>query len=237
MKTKFKIILLSIILFTYYSCNLGYVIGSRNVTTENREISSSINQLKVSQGIDVFLTQQDEINLSVEADDNIHELLITEVKDSVLKIYFKKNVRNRKASKVYLTLPNLTNINTSSGSEVNGVNTFEVTNIKIDASSGSEINLRINAQDILVNSSSGSYIKLTGNCQFLNANSSSGSEINAKELEAQNAQANASSGSDIDLNATKKFSGKASSGGSIQNSGKAEDNIIEKSSGGNIITK
>lgn len=237
MKTIFKIIGFSIILFTFHSCILEYVTGSRNVTTENREISSSINQLKVSQGIDVFLTQQDEINLSVEADDNIHELLITEVKDSVLKIYFKKNVRNRKASKVYLTLPNLTNINTSSGSEVNGVNTFEVTNIKIDASSGSEINLRINAQDILVNSSSGSYIKLTGNCQFLNANSSSGSEINAKELEAQNAQANASSGSDIDLNATKKFSGKASSGGSIQNSGKAEDNIIEKSSGGNIITK
>jgi hypothetical protein len=237
MQTFFKIFVLSAIGLTTQACLFNGVSGSRNVTTENREINSDFNKLDVSQGIEVILTQGNSVTLSIEADDNLHEILMTEVKDSVLNIYFKENVSQRKASKVYLTIPQVSGINTSSGAEVNGQNTFNATFINFDASSGSEINMRLIAQEVSANSSSGSDITLMGTCQMLIANSSSGSEINAGQLIAQVVKADASSGADIDVNAVDKFTGNASSGASIDTEGNPKSRSVDKSSGGSVQVK
>jgi len=237
MQNLVKILLITVIGLTTQACLFTGIKGSRNVTTENRDINSDFNKLEVSQGIEVILTQGNSVTVSVEADDNLHEILMTEVQDSILKIYFKENVSQRKASKVYLTMPHVAGINTSSGAEVNGQNTFETTFMNLDASSGSEINLRLIAQDVRVSSSSGSDITISGSCQLLVADSSSGSEINAGQLIAQEVKADASSGADIDVNSVDKFSGNASSGASIDTEGNPKSRSVDKSSGGSVNVK
>ena len=237
MKTIIKILFIGLTGIIFQSCIISGVTGSRNVTTENREISKPFDKLKVSQGIEVILTQGPTVSVSIEADDNLHDILMTEVVNNELKIYFEKNVQQRKSSKVYLTMPNITGINTSSGSSINGQNTFEVNQLDLNSSSGSEINLKLNAQDIDANSSSGSLIHLSGTCQFIMANSSSGSEIDASELVAQDAKVEASSGSNIDINAIEKFTGNASSGGSVECIGNPKVTDISKSSGGSVEVK
>ncbi len=57
--------------------------GDGNVITQNRIISSDFTELKVSQGIEVSLTMSKETSLSLEADENLHDLIITEVEDGV----------------------------------------------------------------------------------------------------------------------------------------------------------
>lgn len=230
---KIFIVLLSIVLFST-SCLFTGVVGSRNVTTETRTISSDFTGIKVSQGIDVQLTQDNDVNLSVEMDDNLHEILVTEVNDDILKIYFDENVSKRKASIIYLTMPKISSIKTSSGAEVNSQNTLKVNELLVDASSGSEIELRVEANSIESESSSGSEIALKGTCQSLIADASSGSEIDANELMAETVNAKASSGSDIDVHATKSITAKASSGGSIDCEGNPKNKEIKKSSGGDV---
>lgn len=237
MKTLSKILFLSAIALTLNACVFTGVTGSRNVSTESREITESFNKLSVSQGIEVILTQEPKVSMTIEADDNLHELLITEVENDVLKIYFSENVGNRKSSKVYLSMPELVSINTSSGSEVNGQNTFEVEKITLDSSSGSQIEVRLNAQEVSASSSSGSDITIKGNCLFLIADSSSGSEINATELISQDVRANASSGADIDVISTQNFTGNASSGASINCDGNPKVKSIDKSSGGSVSVR
>lgn len=238
MKTTLKLFIISIIAITFNACIIsGGVQGSRNVTSESRTLNDSFEKIEVSQGIDVILTQSKEYALTVEADDNLHNLLMTEVKDGTLKIYFKENVGQRKESKVYLDMPSLSGINTNSGASVTGKNTFELDKLSLDASSGSEIEVRVQGQEIKATTSSGSDITLTGDCKSLFANSSSGSDIDAKGLTAQEVEADASSGADIDVFCTERFVASASSGASISSDGNPKITDLNKSSGGSVSVK
>lgn len=234
MKTLSKLITFVFLGLITTSCLVSGVIGSRNVTTENRDIDMDFTAVKVSQGIEVQLTQDNQVSFSAEMDDNLHELLITEVEDEVLKIYFEKNVGKRKASTIYLSMPKISSIKTSSGAEVNATNTLKVNDLNVDSSSGSEIDLRVEANSIEAESSSGSEINIKGTCVHLTADASSGSEIDADELQAETVIAEASSGSDINVYASESFTGKASSGASIDCDGNPKEKSIKKSSGGDV---
>ncbi len=234
MKIISKLFVLFLVASFATSCLMTGVIGSRNVTTENREISDDFTGIKVSQGIEVILTQDAQVSLSAEMDDNLHELLVTEVEDGILKMYFDKNVNKRKASIIYLSMPKISSIRTSSGAEVDANNTLKVNDLNLDASSGSEIALRVDANNIESESSSGSEINIKGTCKSLNADSSSGSEIDAEEMQAETVVAEASSGSDINVYASRSISAKASSGASIDCAGSPQEKNIKKSSGGDI---
>lgn len=241
MKTLIKITVLIttflVLLFTTTSCfveGLTGIKGSRNVVSEERNISSDFETIKVQQGIHLYLTQGKSTDIRVEADDNIIDLLITEVNNNELKVYFEKNVSRAKAKNVYLTANDVSKIRTSSGSYVKSENTLEVSSLDIDSSSGSSVKVSVNAEEVMSESSSGSNIKIYGKTKMLSAKSSSGSSINAQGLETVDAFAKASSGSNIDLNVTGKLTAKASSGGDIDYDGSPTDVNKDTSSGGSV---
>lgn len=233
MKTIIKIFTVLVITSFATSCMITGVVGSKNVTTETRAFDSDFTGIKVSQGIQVQLTQDDEVSFTAEMDDNLHEHLVTEVVDDVLKIYFDTNIRKRKTSTIYLSMPEIKIIKTSSGADVYA-NTVETDDLTIDSSSGSQVKLNVVANSINSQSSSGSGIEIEGNCENFTADSSSGSRIDADDLKAQNVKAIASSGADIDVFASENLQAKASSGGSIQVNGNPKIKEIKKSSGGHV---
>ena len=100
MKTITKISVLFILLISTTSCfveGITGIKGNGNVLSEDRTITNDFNEIKVQQGIQLFITQDNTTEIKVEADENIIDLLITEVKDNQLKIYFEKNVNRAKA--------------------------------------------------------------------------------------------------------------------------------------------
>lgn len=241
MRTLVKItILISIyltLLFTANSCIFDGVIGvkgNRNVVSEDREIRSDFDVINVQQGINLYVTQGKPTDIRVEADENILDLLITEVKNNELNIYFEKNVYQAKARNVYLTAENISKILASSGASVISENTLQTETLELDSSSGSTIKIHANANVIKSESSSGSNITLIGKSNSFSANSSSGSSINASELKTVNTIANASSGANIDVNVTGKLTANASSGGGIDYEGNPTKVDKETSSGGSV---
>lgn len=241
MKTLVRItILISIylaLLFTTTSCffdNIIGVKGNRNVISEERSIGSDFEIINVKQGINLYLTQGNPTKISVEADENIIDLLITEINNNELNIYFEKNVNQAKARNVYLTTETISKIKASSGASVNSENTLQSASLELDSSSGSTMKIRTTANDIKSESSSGSSIKLYGKCNTFAANSSSGSTINAQELKTVNAKTEASSGASIDVNVTGKLMAKASSGADIDYEGSPETIDKKTSSGGSV---
>lgn len=240
MKTLVKITILIttylILLFTTTSCidGLTGIKGSKNVVSEERDISSNFESIKVQQGINLYLTQGKSTDITVEADDNIIDLLITEVKNNELKIYFEKNVNRAKARNVYLTTDDISGIRASSGARVKTENTLQVSSLDLDSSSGSSIKIQVNAEEIISESSSGSNIKITGKTNTFSAKSSSGSSINAGNLECTDAYAKASSGSNINVNVSGKLTAKASSGGDIDYDGNPTSIDKDTSSGGSV---
>jgi hypothetical protein len=241
MRTLVKITVLIttylVLLFTTTSCfidGMTGIRGSRVVVSEDRNISSDFESIKVQQGINLYLTQGKSTEISVEADDNIIDLLMTEVNNNELKIYFEKNVYKAKARNVYLTANDISKIRTSSGARVKSENTLIASTLDLDASSGSSMKIYVNADEVTSECSSGASIDVFGKTESFSASASSGSTIDADELESQNAIAKASSGANIDLNVSHKLTAKASSGGDIDFYGNPKEVNKNTSSGGSV---
>lgn len=237
MKTLTKITAIIVLLITTSSCfidGMTGIKGNGNVVSEDRTINSNFEMIKVQQGINLFLTQGNSTKLNVEADENIMDLLLTEVKNNELKIYFEKNVYRAKARNVYLTTNDISRIKTSSGASVKSENTLQVSVLELDSSSGSSIKIYVNADEITSSSSSGSDIDIYGKTKKFSAKASSGSSIDADELKTVDAYAKASSGANIDVNVTGNLTAKASSGGDIDYEGGPSNINKNTSSGGSV---
>jgi hypothetical protein len=237
MKTFTKLTAILLLFLTTTSCfvdGLTGIKGNGEVVSEDRTINSNFNEIKVQQGIQVFLTQGNSTELKVEADENIIDLLITEVKDNELKIYFEKNVNKAKSRNVYLTANEISKIRTSSGAMIKTENTLETNTLELDSSSGSSIKVTVNANEISSSSSSGANINVYGKAKLFSASASSGSSIDADKLETINTTAKVSSGANIDVNVSGKLVAKASSGGSIDYEGNPTEVNKDTSSGGSV---
>lgn len=234
MKTT-KITLLLLVLLTATSCMFdGFGIqGNRNVVSEDRKINSDFESIKVSEGITVYLTQSDDVELRVEADENIIDLLVTEVEGDVLKIYFDKNVSRAKAKNVYLSAEKISSIKTSSGAVVKSESGIKSKDIVLRSSSGSNIDIKIEALTISASTSSGAQIEVSGSTESITGDASSGSGIDADNLIAKNGNVSVSSGAGIDVHVTDELTARASSGGNISYEGNPNLNK-SKSSGGSI---
>lgn len=210
------------------------VVGNKNVITQERAIPEEFTKVEIQEGITVYLTMSSDEKITVEADENLQEVIKTEIKNGTLKIYAQPNIRKAKTRNVYVSIPNFTGIKTSSGARAISENTLISEYLDIKASSGSSIELRISTGNLTSKSSSGSSIKLNGKSEKLNVKASSGSFINAYGLKAKSVVSKVSSGSNIRVTATESLNGKASSGGSIQYKGNPKQINKKTFSGGNI---
>ena len=235
--TSYRFIGILFISTIFTSCGLDIfngVVGNSNVVITERTIKADFSGIKVSTGIDLFIRQGSTNAITVEADENLHDLIITEVKEGILKIYTDKNIWKAKARKVYVTIENLTLLKASSGSNVKSESVINTNEIYIDASSGASIDIEVVAKSAVTEASSGSDVKIKGTTINHTARASSGSSINAYKLKSTNANASASSGASINIYASKNMDAKASSGGAIDYTGNPARINKEASSGGSI---
>ncbi len=236
MKTILKISTLILLIITTSSCMFEFfgIQGNRNVITEHRKISSDFEGITVSQGITVYLSQGKKMALTVEADENIIDLLMTEIEGDELKIYFKKNVNRAKARNVYVTVDRINSIKTSSGSHVNTEHLLRTKSIRLESTSGSGIKADLDAQKVTCSTTSGANIHISGNTDYFKGNATSGSHINAKELKSNISDVGVSSGGGIKIYVKDEVTAQASSGGNISYYGNPELVNKSKSSGGRI---
>ena len=221
----------------FTSCGIDIfngVAGNSNIVITERTPQADFSGIKVSTGIDLFISQGNTNAITVEADENLHNLIITEVKEGVLKIYTKKNIWKSKAKKVYVAIENLTLLKASSGSNVKSESVINTNEIAIDASSGASIKIEVIAKNVETKTSSGSGIRIKGTTINHTASASSGSSIDAFALKGDHANASASSGASINIYASIKMDGKATSGADIAFKGNPAAINKETSSGGSI---
>lgn len=230
--------LFTLILIAAIGINSTYAGNSDE--TEIRKLKN-FNSIKVSAGIDLYITMGETEEVKIVADDDIIDKLITEVKDGTLRIYMKDNNwfnwSVRGSRKAYVTVKELVAISASSGSDVRSENTLKGESLKVKASSGSDVEVDVFYKNILLDTSSGSDAKLSGKVKTFKAEASSGSDIKAQNLETTISKVRASSGSDITVKVSGELYAKASSGADIRYYGNPEIRDIDESSGGDVKQK
>ncbi len=216
-----KILIALVVATTITSChfdiNLGQIDGNGNVVTEERYVSSGFDQVKGSAGIDVFLTQGTEEKIVVEADENLVDIIETEIVNGRLTIGTSNNksIGRCKSRKVHVTYVSLNSIAASSGADVIANSVVKNETITLDASSGADLEVEVLAKEVYAETSSGADIRVTGKASKLVADASSGSDLDAKNLKVLKCNAEASSGADVTVNVKENLKASASSGGDI----------------------
>lgn len=210
--------------------------GNGNVTEEVRQVGE-FDQIHVSRGMNVYITQGSPAKVVVIADNNLHEIIETRVEGNVLKVYVNENIRWAKEKKVMVTVEKLTGVETSSGANAWSQNQIMSENLELKASSGANLTMDLNARYLKADCSSGANIKLSGLAKEAELGTSSGANLKGEELKADNCKMKASSGGNVSSTVNGRLDAKASSGGNVVYYGEPSETNVNTSSGGNIHKK
>ena len=247
MKTKFisSFAIMAMMLTGCITATSGNVNnGKDSDATIKKEIkTSAFNEIEVSQGIKVIVTQGKYLGkISVATTPSAEKYLCVKVDKGTLKAYYAnksmtgENIKG--PSIINVTIPELEEADLSSGSYLQLKGHFTSNSkMEFDLSSGSSLNIEnLSCRDLSIDASSGSSATIQYFKGNLDAESSSGSSITVKEAVGGALSAEASSGSGISLNSNKsdKIRAHASSGASITLSGSTGWLNKEASSGGSV---
>jgi len=232
-----KSLTIAILILVVSSCTSAQswktVYGNKKVVTKERK-TDSFTGIKVSSGIDVYLKQGNNETVSVEADENLHEYIITEVRGGILDVYSEYNIRDAERKRVYVTIKEVNSVKTTSAGDVFGETPIKSDRLELSASSAGDIKLEVNAKDIDIDISSSGDMTLSGETDMLKADLSSAGDLNAYELKAREADVSVSSAGDADIYATEKITARASSAGDVNYKGDPKYVDAHSSSAGGI---
>lgn len=189
--------------------------------TEQNRVVKNFTKVEISGGFDVTLTQGNAEKLIVEAEDEILPKIITEVKGSTLVISLEKNtsIQNKTNLKINLTFVNLDMIDLSGAVKITGTNAMKFSNLEIEGSGATEINLNLSATRLDCDMSGASKITLTGNSPEFDIDLSGASNLDAEEFKTKSCKIESSGASKARIFATDSFEVSGSGASSIYYAG------------------
>lgn len=235
MTTLVRIAVAALVALLLSSCgfdvNLGDFVtgkkGNGKEVTETREITEEFTEISVSEGLALYVTQADDFNIEVEADENIIDLIATDIKNGNLRVHARENI-GQATKNIYVSLPEVTALKGSSGAQLQGENRIKSDRLEIDGSSGAQLQVELMANSLEIDASSGANLNISGDADRAEVDVSSGGNINATELRTKSCTADASSGGNVKIQVSESLAADASSGGNIGYSG--DPKVQEKKS-------
>ena len=212
------------------------VYGNNHVVKKDRN-AGHFTGIRVSSGIDVYLKQTGSESITVEADENLHEYILTEIRDGVLHVYSDANIREAEMKRVYVTMKDIRSLKTSSAGDLIGESPVTADELELSASSAGDIKLELKAETVNIDISSSGDMTLSGEADMMEASLSSAGDLNAYGLSVREADVSVSSAGDADITVTEKLKARASSAGDINYRGDPKYIDAHSSSAGGIHRK
>lgn len=221
---------------TLFSCGLDMkrVDGSGNVIMQQRNAGEDFKSISASGDVDVIIEQGAQRTITVEADDNLQQHIKTEVKNGQLVIDTDANFDSASKKTITVIVPQIKEIECAASARVKNKGTLKAEGLVLHSSSGSLMELSIDAGEATYEASSGSNLKVSGKAGRAEASCSSGSNIDAGAVTSAKVKAEASSGATAIVNAVDDLDAKASSGGTILYVNTPASLNKDVSSGGNV---
>ena len=176
--------------------------GNGNVVKQDRKVSG-FTSLEVSGAFTVYLYQGNSESLTIEADENLMEYIVTEVKGDKLEIYTKnKSIQKFTEMNIYLTFEQLEMIDISGAVEITGEDMMKFDELSIDGSGASEISLKLEVGMFRADFSGASEIELLGEAKAAIFDLSGASEIDAYDFIIEHCELDVSGASDARIHVT-----------------------------------
>lgn len=205
-----------------------------------RSISGEFNAIKVSNGIDVYLSQSDHVAIAVSAVDERSKAGIrTGIENGTLIISYdgdKNWLRKNRKLKVYISFKALKSIQVSGACDVFVIGNVAVTTLEIQMSGACEFKGIIKVNSLKLKLSGASDVKVSGTANTVDIESTGASDVEGYGLVTDYCNADISGASDVRITINKELTARASGASDIKYKGNAA--VKEMHSGGSSsITK
>ncbi len=232
----------------FFSCLFAsavFTVAAQKIINDpNAEVRSAkgFHAIKVSGGIDLYLSQGDEAIAVSAKDAETARHIKTEVDNGVLKIWYDwkdgKNfiIGNNKQLKAYVSYKTLDALSGSGGSDIIVDGSIQSNSLSLNISGGSDFNGKVSVKDLNVDASGGSDVDISGKATNVVVDASGGSDFNGFELITDAASVEASGGCDVEITVNKDLNANASGGSDVRYKGNASVNKTS-SSGSSSVKK
>lgn len=222
-----------ITLLIIVSCNVIGEIGSGNVIREERKVSS-FNGIEVSGAYDIKLIQGTANSVVIEADDNLMDLIRTEVRGSTLVIDNKKPIAHSKSLKVYITFTELKSIDVSGAVNIESQGKLTLSEMAISGSGACDGKLEMDVQKLKIDCSGGSKLKLEGSAKDVDVDASGAVDLFAFDFPAETYKLDISGAGKAEINVSKELNVDISGAASVRYKGNPVKNIQDISGAGSV---
>ena len=205
-----------------------------------RILSGSFNAIKISGGIDLYLSQSAGTAIAVSAaTENLKEGIKTVIENGTLKIFYEGDKswkkRDRKL-RVYVSFINLQKIGASGACDIIVAGSLTLAALEIQMSGACDFTGNVKVNDLKLNLSGASDVKISGTANTVDIESSGASDVKGYDLVADVCNANASGASDINITVNKELTASASGASDIKYKGNSVIKTMH-SSGASSIAK
>ena len=190
-----------------------------DANASERTVSGSFNAIKVSGGIDLYLSQSDKNAIAVSAaNENYKEGIKTVVENGTLEIFYEggKNwsKKNRKL-RAYVSFTDLQKIVASGACDVIVVGNITVTTIVLQMSGACDFTGIVKVNTLKINLSGASDVKISGTANTVDIISSGASDVKGYGLVTDICNANVSGASDVNITVNQILNAHASGASNI----------------------
>jgi hypothetical protein len=215
------------------ACDDDLIRGRGDVVTDFRVVGT-FDAVEANGDFEVYLTQGSGQEVRLEGQDNILDVITTQVDGRELEIKFKPfvNVRNHKPIRVYITNPTLTSVVLSGSGRAEGKTPWTVDNLNLRVSGSGSMALEVleaNAVDSRI-SGSGS-LSLSGDAEDFESEISGSGDVRAFSLVTKRADAKISGSGSCELTVTESLNARISGSGNVRYRGEPVVNASVSGSG------
>ena len=129
---KFSLLLFALLITTVaFAQKKEKIKGSKNVTVAQKELAP-FETLEIEDNIELYLIKGTTQSLEIEADDNLHEIIKSNINGTALRIYTSKDVSSSKKLTVRLTYTgNLKTITAKNEVQLYAINELELDTVSV----------------------------------------------------------------------------------------------------------
>lgn len=224
-----------LILFASTGCVDNFIIRGNGIETSEGRITNSFEKVKSSGAFDVHITNGDEFEVVVNAEQNVIPYIETYVSGNTLNIDIRgmHNIKNSLPMEIYVTTPNLEGLKLS-GSGVITTDYFYSNSFDVSISGSGYISTAIEAKKVEAKISGSGKLVLAGIADDVKFDISGSGKIDSYDLAVKNCAAKISGSGDMWVNAENNLYANISGSGNIFYYG--DPNVESNISGsGNLI--
>ena len=180
---QLSILILSItLLLNLSACDC--IEGEGPIRTENRSIDD-FNGIDLDIAANVIITKSDEFSFKIQAQENLHDFIMTRVEGGNLHIYVKENCINSRGIEIYISMPEIQELEVGGSGNITLEDHFESKRIYMTVSGSGDIEADVTADKIECEINGSGSIELYGNTKKLKIGIRGSGDVEALRLAAE----------------------------------------------------